>query len=540
MTFESVIRRNTEVACSDGQAVPQIRVGAGALTVAVLASSILFALALPPVSLWPFAYVALVPWLFALGRTSRGRGLVSGFVLGTLSGLLISGWVPRALETLGAAAFQAWTGQALVTAWVGGIPFGLLGAVLAGDRPRPPWIQVARVSLAFYLVDLGRSHLPLGVPWGLLGHSQALVPGVAQLATLGGVPLVSALVAATNAALATRIGVPRVWLRQATLLAAFFSGACIALGTAGLPAARWLHDLVPVRAQRPIRLLIVQPNLSPQERWAPWGQRTNLATVASLTEDARAQRSELPDLVVWPETILTTPLEQNPALAADLDAFVNRLGVPLVLGVAREALSGRADRYRNSALWISPGRGVISIVDKTTAIPVVEGVAPPPLDQLFGWALGPAAGGSRVETASRDVSLQGRFSIAVALCYEVVFPGLVERRRATDTAFLLNLANDSWFQGPEVSAQQLAFGAFRAIEQRLYLVRAAHGGVSAVVDPYGQTVSSLHSGTKGALWATVEPGTAPGAREHAGILALPILGGVAAAFLTTLKGRRRE
>lgn len=70
----------------------------------------------------------------------------------------------------------------------------------------------------------------------------------------------------------------------------------------------------------------------------------------------------------------------------------------------------------------------------------------------------------------------GVAQLAVLFCFEVAYPGLAAARREAGTALLLNLANDSWLATPVLSRQQLAIGAFRAIEGRLPLVRVAHGG----------------------------------------------------------------
>jgi apolipoprotein N-acyltransferase len=51
---------------------------------------------------------------------------------------------------------------------------------------------------------------------------------------------------------------------------------------------------------------------------------------------------------------------------------------------------------------------------------------------------------------------------------------------------MMNLSNDGWF-GPTAGAEQhLTMVALRAVESRLWVVRATTTGISAIIDPYGR------------------------------------------------------
>ena len=109
--------------------------------------------------------------------------------------------------------------------------------------------------------------------------------------------------------------------------------------------------------------------------------------------------------------------------------------------------------------------------------------------------------------------------------FEVVFPGVLRSRRDERALAILNLANDSWFHSPAASYQQIAFGTFRAIEQRLPLIRIAQGGISVVVDPFGRVVDTLGIDEEGVLWATVSPISEPAIGERVAIAGLALGGG---------------
>jgi apolipoprotein N-acyltransferase len=74
------------------------------------------------------------------------------------------------------------------------------------------------------------------------------------------------------------------------------------------------------------------------------------------------------------------------------------------------------------------------------------------------------------------------------ICYEAIFPSLVRRFAAGGAELLVNITNDAWYGTTSAPHQHLAMVAFRAIENRRYLVRAANTGITAVVDPRGRVL----------------------------------------------------
>ena len=74
------------------------------------------------------------------------------------------------------------------------------------------------------------------------------------------------------------------------------------------------------------------------------------------------------------------------------------------------------------------------------------------------------------------------------ICYEAIFPGLVRRFAARGAELLVNVTNDAWYGTTSAPYQHLAMAAFRAVENRRYMVRAANTGITAVVDPRGRVL----------------------------------------------------
>ena len=161
-------------------------------TLAALLSAPLLAAAQSPYAVAPLALVALAPWLWASRGVSARRALLLGALVGTLYGVLAAPWIPEALRSLGSSGLAPWLGLVATAAWAKLPLFAGAGWVAQRLRHQPAGVQVTALALVFGLGESVVSGSRLGIPWALVGHSQLAVTGVAQLAAVGGVPLLSA------------------------------------------------------------------------------------------------------------------------------------------------------------------------------------------------------------------------------------------------------------------------------------------------------------------------------------------------------------
>jgi apolipoprotein N-acyltransferase len=76
--------------------------------------------------------------------------------------------------------------------------------------------------------------------------------------------------------------------------------------------------------------------------------------------------------------------------------------------------------------------------------------------------------------------------VGFLICYEGIFPEIGRAYGRSDASLLVNITNDAWFGTTSAPFQHLSMTVFRAVENRLYVVRAANTGVSAIIDPTGR------------------------------------------------------
>jgi apolipoprotein N-acyltransferase len=497
----------------------------------------------PPASLAWLAPVALVPWALATRGLDLGRAAISAGMLGLVFGLAVSSWIPEALDVRGARHIPASFGWLLTSLWAGALPMAVLGGAIQQLDRFGARVQIPACALLAFALDSLRSQLEAGIPWALLGHSQAALPGVAQLAALGGVPAISALLVATNLAVARMLHPRRTAPEVATALGC--AAAWVALALAGVPLAERLNALgrdADALREPPLRALLARHRIRHEERWVAEIQRTQLAALSLHTERALRRAPAPPDLIIWPENTLTTPLDRDPELARDLYAAVSRFGVDLVLGaVAAEPGFELDQAYRSVALWVSPQSGVLDAVAKTSGVPLVESAATTPVQRtLRGW-FGIPDTARALRTAREQRPLRGALEVATALCYEVLYPGLIAARRGPGTRAILNPSSDAWLRDPTaLSAQLTAYGSFRAIEQRLPLLRITDAGDSVAFDPFGRRLATLRASTSGGIWVEIPGAGRITALERAGLVLLPLAAGALGALVTAYAlGRAR-
>jgi len=110
----------------------------------------------------------------------------------------------------------------------------------------------------------------------------------------------------------------------------------------------------------------------------------------------------------------------------------------------------------------------------------------------------------------------------MAICYEVVYPGLV-REQARHADVLLTISNDSWFGASIGPIQHLQMAQMRALENGRWMLRGTNNGITAIIDHSGAVRGRLPQFEPGALRGDyrVMTGTTPFTRAgHLPLLAL--------------------
>jgi len=479
-----------------------------------LVSGAMLALSFPRPGISPLAWFAFVPLFIAAAGVTPKLGFKLGFTAGcaAYAGLLY--WVNIVMTTYGKLH---WT--------VSGSLYLTLAAYLALYPGLVLWLVrrcetrgiAALFSFPVFWVggELIRSFVLTGFPWANLGYSQYRTLPLIQISDLTGVYGVSFLVAFANVVL-YRIW---VWMRHkdATypvrdlILLLVLLAATLGYGFNALN----LVEKGPLQ-----RVLMVQGNIPQDVKWDPAFQESTVATYERLTRKGCQSPGTL---VVWPESALPFYFQGEPAYAARVQALAAELKSCLVAGSPAFEKEGELVRYLNSAFLISPTGAVMGRSDKLHLVPFGEYV---PLAALFPFVNKLVAGIGDFSPGKAAVPLDTTSGkIGVLVCFEGIFPEVSRAYVRAGAGMLVNITNDAWFGRSSAPYQHLSMTVFRAVENRVPLVRAANTGISSVIDSKGHIRGMTQLFEEATLGAEVREGAGGSFyNRHGDLFALLCLG----------------
>lgn len=468
-----------------------------------LASGILLALAFPSFNVAGLAWFAPGLLLFAAGASTPGSAFRIGYAGGMAYYLTTLTWllhIPvKFLPILGWIALSAYLSlYPALWVWIcwklfpGSIPSlrqpwdrEFRQQVLAsGWLPRSLWsIQCAAVWVALEMT-LGR--FLSGFPWDFLGVSQYKMLPLIQVASFTGVYGVSFLIIWFSVSLFLTFlaffdapALRNRWLREIA-----FPFAVLGL-LAGWGVSFMRSQPAPETA---VKMALVQPSI-PQT--LIWDERENSNRFQQLIRLSENALTNQPDIMVWPEASVPNMLRHHPETTSGVIDLVRRHKVWAILGSddAEMRPGGTTLRdidYFNSAFAISPA-GTLTAMYKKRQLVIFGEYVPFVKTLPFMKYLSPA-GESGFTPGKKPVPfhLDSLDVIAsVLICFEDTFPHLVRKYVEPDTDFLVNLTNNGWFGESAAQWQHAATAVFRAVENRIPLVRCANNGLTCWVDPNG-------------------------------------------------------
>lgn len=439
------------------------------------ASGALLALSFPTPDLWFLAWIALVPWLLTMHQRPFRSGMVAGMVF--FAPVLY--WLNIVMTRYG--------GLNLLLALVA---YLLLIIYLASYFAVVSWAS-HRISLRLRVPTLlifpvlwvaaeyARAHLLTGFPWASLGYSQQAFLPFIQSADIWGVAGVGLLVITVNLLIA------QSW-KQLTSSASVIRGllpllavGIILLGN-GFYGSHRLRQFSAPPTHNPLTVAVAQGNIEQGVKWDPAYLQTTLKQYAGLTAEVA---KEPVDLIVWPESATPFFYQDPSPQSGFVRTVAARSGSALLFGSPAYRKTGNAFEYFNSAFLLSPQGNLLGRSDKVHLVPFGEYV---PLQWLFPFIDKLVVGIGDFSPGQLQPIALGETRLGVLICYEVIFPDLARSFLNRGANLLVNITNDAWFGQSSAPYQHLAMSSFRAVENRVWIARAANTGISAFIDPTGR------------------------------------------------------
>src|SRR5689334_9558442 len=451
--------------------------GLGFRAALAVASGLLLASAFPSMDWEPLAWFGFVPLLYAI----RGRSPANAFRLGWLTGfvfyLATTYWVGYTIRHYTSLPLPIIVGIVVIMAAALACYHGAFAAglrVFERSGRDVVWLAPA----LWVTLEWLRGWFFIGFPWGALGYSQYRFHDLVQIAEVTGVYGVSAVLVLFNVVVAE---VLRERGRDVRRLLPGLVTVTVLLVV--LPAlGRWR---VATLAREPVkgsmRVGLAQGNVEQDRKWDPTFQDETMRRYRTLTLDAAQAGARL---VVWPETAAPFFFQEPGERRDEVLELAAEARTPLLIGSPAFRRTPTGLEQRNRAYLIAPTGEQVAQYDKIQLVPFGEYV---PFRQVLFFvdqvvnAIATLAPG---EDATVFSVPEGRFGVLI--CYEGVFPALTRRFVDGGADFLVNITNDAWYGRTSAPYQHLVQASFRAIENRVPLVRAANTGISAVVDADGR------------------------------------------------------
>ncbi len=450
----------------------------------VIASGLALALAFPKFDISLLAWVAFVPYFYAV----EGEPLKNVFWWGWLQGLACYVgslyWVVITLNEFAGVHFVLSLLPMLLLAGVVGIYTAL--ALWAGEftarRLRLP--IVLTMPIAWAGVELVRTYFPIGFPWNLLGETQYRNLALIQFAEFTGTYGISALIIFFN------VVVFMVLLRRGSRRVQTVSLSVLtAVMIASLAFGNWrMHELKTLKPDGSFRVAMVQGNIPQSVKW----DASTLAPTFKIYSDQSAQGAkEGADLIVWPEaaaTFIFQPDDRYPAARADDAGYRNSLlqlardiGKPILFGAPALVVSDdHITGFANRAYLVSAKGDVAAWYDKIQLVPFGEYV---PYRAVLGFFVNRIVHGmgDMVPGAQQTLFDLNGAKLSVLICYESIFPDLARRSVKEGADVMVNITNDAWYGTSSAPYQLLAMAAMRSVETKIPMIRVANTGISAII-----------------------------------------------------------
>jgi apolipoprotein N-acyltransferase len=432
------------------------------------------ALCLPAPGLTFLAWLAPAVLLAALSGAGRRGAFLLGWAFGAAYCAISLHWIYLTCRFAGVdrpASFIAWLALCSLLG-VNACAFAAAARAVCPSIPRAAW-PWAWAALWAAVESAGARWMGWRPAPDLLAYTQWRHPVLLQGISVFGPHALGFLILLANGALLSAARRERGWrgnCAAASVLLALWCGYGI----------RCLERRSPP-GPRVFRVAILQPCIDQYRKFDPASAGDIRGVFDGLLSPPGAARA---DLVLWPESSLPGFFD-DPGNAPWVFRWARRLGEDMIVG----AVLRRGERMFSSAVLVGAGGRPAGAYFKRRLVPFGEFVPFRPLLQRWVGILA-EMGDFSPGRLCQDLFRTRLGVTGASLCYEAVFPRFARIDASRGARVLVNLTNDGWYKDTWGPRQHFWVNAFRAVENRATVLRAANTGISGAFDPYGVVLSS--------------------------------------------------
>ncbi|MCE5340832.1 MAG: apolipoprotein N-acyltransferase [Planctomycetaceae bacterium] len=466
-----------------------------------------------PFNLSFFAWIAFVPFVLgSLSNEKTKKTVLFAYIVGVIY------WLGN-LYWLFPTTPLGWIAACLYFAvyW----PLVVIALRFCTERKIPLWFSVPILIVG---EETLRGYL---FSWRFLAHSQFSNISFIQITDIFGTAGVSFVIAMVNGLIAEIIITCKEKRKTNLIIGTSITLIIIA---AVISYGRHRINQTPECTEAGPRIGIVQSNVPVKagEDMIPFEQ----VFLDQLVDSRHAFIQAAPSLIIWPETMVESVLSEN-YLKLVADGYASKVingylvqhaneGVNILVGAfaADAAVDANNNiklntRY-NTAFLYEPNQpyarqhySKIHLVPFGEYIPLKKEL---PFLFKFLLSMTPYDFDYTLDAGSEytnfKIAANGKnYNFATSICFEDTVPEVCRKLVAEDgikqADWLVNISNDGWFVRPKGKklkastelSQRMAISVFRAIENRVPMVRCSNTGISCMIDSVGNIEDGYIAGT---------------------------------------------
>jgi apolipoprotein N-acyltransferase len=337
----------------------------------------------------------------------------------------------------------------------------------------------------------------LALPWNLMGHTMYNHPLMIGISDITGVYGVSFLIVMVNRYITGKVLSLKILSGRFTSVnvaeRAFWKqwkDTVIVAATVATTLAYGAHGLTKVSTEGNFRVAAIQSNSVAFSGMSLTEQKDHLDIYRKLSLEAADMN---PELIIWPASSLPAPYRSSRLVRISLTRTAREAGIPLLVGGAgydkvAPKVKGTLP-FSNSQFLVDRNGKVSEQYNKIRLLPFNEY---PPLQGIVKW---PRFITTITESFQKGeeytVFEVGEARFSTPICWENNFPDLVRKFVQEGSNLIINVTNEGFMGRTGGPYQTLAISVFRAVENRVPVIRAAPTGISAIIGPEGRIVDRV-------------------------------------------------
>jgi apolipoprotein N-acyltransferase len=436
-------------------------------------SGLLLFLAFPPYNLWPLMWVAFIPMIIAQYRIFPPK------ISSLAPAITIGGW-------LGGYLYPIFAGSGIYMEWLPVIIFGINLLVEGGtrsfhERTAYRWL-VLQQTAGWVGIELIRSFIPIAGTWGFLAYTQYRQIWLIQpvsIFTIFGLSTLIMLVNYTLGLLVLRWSDSR-WQPQDAVPNIDPGLVKRYLIVAGASLGVWIVlSLVLLGSPTgpEVKVAAIQPESSSLLTYNKGDEEGYLQLLERMREQSKDAGEQGAELIVWPEGAMLFDPQVEDKL--DFKGLAEETGAHVVAGYI-VVTDPEAHIFRNEATVINPQGEFLGVYGKDHPVTFGGETTYPVYNTPFG-------------------------TLATIICYDLDFID-TSRKISRQGAQLIAVPSNDW---GAIAEKHYIHVVFRAIENRVAMVKADASFDSAIINPFGEIMALETSpdGVEATLVSNVHIGT---------------------------------